>query len=709
MQSGDPRSISHVKINGIEFSQSNAPVIGPLDDFAVISIKDNHWLWVGLDMEYYWRRLESPRPPFYPNRIPRDTLNYPTLPQTWGKTRSQILKIFNEIIARESSYIYRNNHRTQLTAVPLGDWVEVNSRPGMDREQVLFQNVETLFDRATDAIPEKRKMKLEMQERMAKKRKMEDEASEKYQRIISNINLDGLGTIAKTDTQQTGGGKNPLEASGILEPDRYGDDRCPGQPKVLFDGVGQPQTIPVFYGPRPWLHRSCLDYVYTLPVGGNRVEDLVLYERIRTEEEFTAEKALKRAERFGKWQLRDHVTGPVRGFDEEKIFMDMYRLGHSLNVNWLDSTIEEVVWKHLIEPLATNKHCDVAVIGRSMFVDDWAKQKMSRTRMEWLLYEDPAEFQHIITDMREKRFWAFMLHNSPDIAHPKKYKIKFNYEKISGELYLEPNNDFVRLEYLFLALDIPMGTIVYYNITTEADRFRRFQYDEKMLNLYYSLSNQEELDLLCFKANLLVEDGGECNVNITKSKPMNAEKQCVPVQGSDTTPQIEDRVAGGNHYFLAIFDKKTGKFYNHDSTESRNHQKIIDSLAYNLNIYNQVWDLGARDFLISENRIPRFIQDNGNDCGYITVHNMIQFLLHRIDANERGIDNDAARMQLTPTGWKCSRLRYLIELLVGGENNTYTTDITEPEFGVKIKEFSIRKNTLVEEIYFGRQNSKLIL
>jgi len=223
-------------------------------------------------------------------------------------------------------------------------------------------------------------------------------------------------------------------AGGRLRPEFNGLKYDGGEPAQ--GDPGPPQTLPYFYGPRPWRCREEIVSGATEIENTTLIQDTTLLNRILAPEEFTDRHKARRVQIFGPWNLDNYCVSSVT-FDDESQFLDsnpalrlekthkkwVTEVGN--RKTWLSSELGPIVFDEVLRKLLDRGECDVHLIGRQDFMNHPFRVTLTQKRSEHFRYYmsgledrvDETPDVHI-QQLRQpgKRFWAFFMHNGIEVA-----------------------------------------------------------------------------------------------------------------------------------------------------------------------------------------------------------------------------------------------------------------------------------------------------
>jgi len=445
---------------------------------------------------------------------------------------------------------------------------------------------------------------------------------------------------------------------------------------------GPPQTMPYFYGPVRWRYHFDTQWeARTLP----RVDDALVpivydptvFQRILQESAFTAPRAQERAQRFGEWQLDDHVCGPVE-FDTEVPFHATNPRGLSTwnklytspegdksglaAKNEVTNAIGPPLYEQLFAPFHRFPHgCDIHIVGGSDFMGGHLPLKLiTGARPEPLLHHtsianpNDRPDSHIV-GLRKARFWAFYMHNTGECVYAmdqdptidfvdsdggklasckivdERQKRGLAYPAPSrGKLFEHISNNLLELEPRLWSLlgktKIPRNQM-YYSISEEEQLF--IQLEATQPRKFYPLRDEEDLRVLEYKARSAAQSSRNPDrVTVIVSRlPMGLGAEPVAKE----FPERKGEVA--NHWWLMIYDKESGILWDHNTLEATQTMQI-DRLRANLGSLSRLYSLGVPDN-ITVRRANCVIQDDGFSCGTLALHTLWMFHMDR-DAVLRG-------------------------------------------------------------------------
>ncbi|KAF8539488.1 hypothetical protein BDD12DRAFT_924171 [Trichophaea hybrida] len=436
---------------------------------------------------------------------------------------------------------------------------------------------------------------------------------------------------------------------------------------------GPLQTLPYFYGPRPWRFREEILSGALEIKNTTLIQDasMALLNRILTPQEFTARSRKRRVERFGRWELGRFCVSSVT-FDEELQFLNPnppLRLEkmHKNNVpevgnrrTWMTSELGPIVFDEVFRKLVDRGECDVLIFGRQQFMIHPFKINLTQKRREHFQYymsgldgEDEPPDAHISQFRQGKRFWAFFMHNgievagwSDDLRVVFKVRGYENDESKKWRMNIQEKDefDFERLSEELQNLGVDMKGLHYY-IEDEEARFRVLGIPPARQRLYYKLENDMDVTALRYKLTHLVESGAAFLQVVVGSLPPGARVEVVDAE-FDTEQEGRDN----DHFWLAILDTHTGELFDHNSLDGAGRDRVLmENLRQNIDRLNYHYGLGLR-------RATRIIdaechiQENGHDCGFIALNALLQFVICRIGAAKApatepmGKNNPAAKL-----------------------------------------------------------------
>ncbi|KAF8247686.1 hypothetical protein K440DRAFT_661207 [Wilcoxina mikolae CBS 423.85] len=452
-----------------------------------------------------------------------------------------------------------------------------------------------------------------------------------------------------------------------------------------FDGLkydgGEPaqgdpgplQTLPYFYGPRPWRFREEILSGALEIKNTTLIQDtgMALLNRILAPQEFTTRFRERRVERFGRWELDRFCVSSVT-FDEELQFLDPnppLRLEkmHKNNApevgnrrTWMTSELGPIVFDEVFRKLVDRGECDVLIVGRQQFMIHPFKINLTQKRREHFQYymsgldgvDEPPD-AHISQFRQGKRFWAFFMHNgievagwSDDLRVVFKVRGHENDESKKWRMNIQEKDefDFERLNEELQNLSVDMKGLHYY-IEDEEVRFRVLGVPPARQRVYYKLESDMDVTAMRYKLTHLVESGAAFLQVVVGPLPPGARVEAV-----DTEFDTEQEGRDNDHFWLAILDTHTGELFDHNSLDGVGRDRVLmENLRQNIDRLNNHYGLGLRH----ATRIidaECHIQENGYDCGFIALNALLQFVICRIGAAKApatrpmGKNNPAAKL-----------------------------------------------------------------
>jgi hypothetical protein len=547
--------------------------------------------------------------------------------------------------------------------------------------------------------------------------------------IGSSLRVDFANLMNTRESHQEGGSSDSRE------------DHFPAKQYQQFH-VNNYLTAPYYVGPQPWAYRRTAMEPHRLmpaPVG---IEDLVLLEGII---DVDPDKKTERLSKFGPWNIGEHIVDTDATNNEEHQFLRSKPEGWVFGCKpgeWFQSEAGERIYDHTLKDLLNHAECDIHLFGGRNFMDSAAKTHLLQRRMERALYEYSYDIRAAIQS--DKRFWAFFCDNNSDeqdydaVLDPDGVEaavpgeISANTLKIvfepTWEWRTEKSSD--ELESMAYAWTRPVDQkwtdpkaaqthirekLVEFGLNPEKDCYYHMEEEEKYLKdagvkdyrRYYRLGSFEDQEVMYYRAFIL-NLGGKITRVLVAPRNKTADGVITPVTHGLPEQSSGNIMTGrGDHYWLAIFDTKTGELFHHDSLRKLSSTKQNENLLNNLHLLSQYYALKWPTALDRKAQLAdRFKQGIEGDCGFVTLHNLHQFILGQIALRKSPSTSENLTLrQLTPNDWDAKTYRTIVNDIVKTyKKKTITKSGTPirpekgPEMMLQKSYFEIKDIVTMEEV-----------
>jgi hypothetical protein len=328
---------------------------------------------------------------------------------------------------------------------------------------------------------------------------------------------------------------------------------------------------------------------------------------------------------------------------------------------WLDASIDWQLYEQILGPLVEKEGSDLVIMGWHDFMNLQFATAMGAERPErWQVWDsnslcgrsEPKTHTARVKDAQDKRFWAFVMINNFDAAPWGNLEFRFLDGRQEGfplpvlgswkaDIFRKGSKKKQRgdtMSWEDLEGMISNCAELTFRIEAQTKRYRTIGVPRP--EIYYRIRNQEELSLFISKTQAIC--AWSPNFDTSKVRPTVNIIVGENPQGKQLQEELEkgiflDNIVFGNHWFLAIYDKKTNRLFNLNSKPKHpGVDEMLRNLRTNIREFCRLWGLEVPELPELETPSNVYVQGNDNDCGPIALHSLLMFALDRSLAGKGG-------------------------------------------------------------------------